>query len=92
MQEPDKPEQNFLGEPCNFVGGRERSNRSCKFNLYEFDPRVMIERIEENHPWVSTYHCLCIFSYMHTKKHTLAIELATHYIDRPCHIDCMKRL
>ena len=37
----------------------------------------MIEKIDENRPWVNAYHGLCIFSHIHTKKHTLAIELAT---------------
>ena len=60
--------------------------------FYDFDPRVMIEKTEDNHPWLNNDDGLCIFSYMHTKKHTLARELATHYIDRPCHIDCIKRL
>ena len=55
--------------------------------FYEVDPRVMIERIDENHSWVTVdvFSVTCIQTNTHSQ-----IELATHYINRSCNVDWMK--
>ena len=70
--------------------GKERSNRSCIFNLKQILRGWPTVDDRENR-WESPVgYRRCMFSHMHTNKHTLTIELATHYINRSCNVDCMK--